>query len=257
MRPAPRSAPRRSGRGSPTGRGRRATRARSRPCGSCRGSGGCRRCRGRRRARPSRPAPSACARRGGRAAGGPASARSPRSSASSTSSSISAARIAGGFSTNTCLPASSACLRERVVGRHGRRDHDRLELGVGEHLLERAGRARAREAPRELRRGAPRTASQIQRRSARSSTLRTRFAPQAPSPTCADADAVAQSFQTLPSTSRPAGRVAEVDDDLRALDDVGVVDRRVRGHDRDAVVGLGLERRRASCRRTRATCGSW
>ncbi len=34
---------------------------------------------------------------------------SPRSVASATSSSISAARIAGGFSTKTWMPASSAC----------------------------------------------------------------------------------------------------------------------------------------------------
>ena len=45
-------------------------------------------------------------------------------------------------------------LGERVVRRDGRRDHDRLELRVGEQLLEVGGRARAREAPREL--GAPR-----------------------------------------------------------------------------------------------------
>ncbi len=42
-----------------------------------------------------------------------------------------------------------------------------------------------------------------------------------------------------------AGGVAEVDDDLGALDDVAVVDCGVRGDDRDAVVALGLERRGA------------
>ena len=41
-------------------------------------------------------------------------------------------------------------LGERVVGRDGRRDHDRLELGVGEQLVVGAGRERVREAPREL-----------------------------------------------------------------------------------------------------------
>ena len=56
--------------------------------------------------------------------------------ASATSSSISSARIAGGFSTKTCLPASQRLLGERVVRRHGRRDDDRLELGVGEQLVE-------------------------------------------------------------------------------------------------------------------------
>ena len=135
-------------------------------------------------------------------------------------------------------------LRERVVGRHGRREHDRLEVGVGEQLVvgARSRRAFGKRRAKVSRRSSE--ASQIQVSSPRTSRLRTRFWPQAPSPTCADADGVrAHSFQTFPSTSWPAGRVAEVDDDLRAADEVGVVDRRVGGDDRDAVVGLGLERR--------------
>ena len=115
-----------------------------------RGSGGSRRRRRRRRARPRRRAPSPCAGRGGRAAGGPASARGRRARASSTSSSISSPRIAGGFSTKTCLPASSASLRELVVGRHRRRDHDRLD-GRRPRAARRVGRhACSRVALREL-----------------------------------------------------------------------------------------------------------
>ena len=135
-------------------------------------------------------------------------------------------------------------LRERVVRRHRRRDDDRLELGVGEQLVERAGRrARWGSAARTARAAPPRR-RRSSARSASSSTLRTRFAPQAPRPDLADADGSLRASTPCP---RPRGRAVALRKSTTTFaraHDVGVVDRRVRGDDRDAVVGLGLERRR-------------
>ena len=73
-----------------------------------------------------------------------------RSSARATSSSASEAESAGGFSTKTCLPASSASARELVVRRHRRGDDDGLEGVVLQEILESARHAGARVAGAEL-----------------------------------------------------------------------------------------------------------
>ena len=67
------------------------------------------------------------------------------------------ARIAGGFSTKTCLPASSACLRERVVRRDGRRDA-RPRRARGRRAAPRSRRSTraCRDSAGEAARGAPR-----------------------------------------------------------------------------------------------------
>ena len=87
--------------------------------------------------------------------------------------SASAALVASGFSTKQCLPARATRDRELGVRRHGRGEHDRVELGVVEQLARarpscaRAGkRARQRaRAPARRRRTASAARSRRSRRS--------------------------------------------------------------------------------------------
>ena len=55
--------------------------------------------------------------------------------------------IASGFSQTTCLPASSACLRLRVVEMVRRRQMDDVDAIVGEHRLEAVVRLGQRHGP--------------------------------------------------------------------------------------------------------------
>ena len=72
---------------------------------------------------------------------------------------------ASGFSTKTCLPASSARERERVVGADRRRERDRLDRRVVEHARRRSVvAADARVAPRRSRSSASLVAGRRRRR---------------------------------------------------------------------------------------------
>ena len=146
-------------------------------------------------------------------------------------------------------------LRERVVRRHRRRDHDRVERRrSASRSSKSAGRPRARVAARELLPGAPR-----RRRRASELGEVVEVADEVRAPVAeaglADADRL-YSFQTfaLAASWPPVALRKSTTTSARSTTS-RVVDRRVRGHDRDAVVGLRLERRRASAPRTRARAG--
>ena len=102
---------------------------------------------------------------------------SPRSSASAQSSSASALVWACGFSTKTCLPAVERLLGELEMRDDRGRDHDRVQLGVGQQLVEVGRRLRLRMA-RQASASRSGERSQSQRRSASSPKFRARFGPQ-------------------------------------------------------------------------------
>ena len=156
----------------PRRRARRATRARSRRRAACRGSGGCSRCSGCRRARPSRRSPSARDAPGGTRAGArpsamPAGLRRRGDRALGVGD-----RLRERLLDEAVLAGLEHALGERGVRRHRRREHDGVELGVVEQVVEVGGEARAREgrapsarAPRRRRRSTTRARSPAARRS--------------------------------------------------------------------------------------------
>ena len=144
-------------------------------------------------------------------------------------------------------------LRERVMRRHGCRDDDAVDAirlraaRRSRSTSSRQGSARrtARAATRRDRRA--RRARRARRSCARGSGPSSRGRPLRP---CSQLPDLAVHLGAL-------RRVAEVDDDVAAPHDLRVVDRRMRGHDHDAVVRLGLERRPTCSPSNCATYGSW
>ena len=178
------------------GRARRATRARSRPAGSCRGSGGFRR---GRETSPSSPAVDHLLQLGhGRVVEQEVAGHEHEAALLGERTELLGLRAA-------TAPAASrrrracrlrACLAQLVVRDDRGRDDDRVQLGVGEQLVEVARRPRLWMAPRALleqvrRRGRRASAGRRARRSSGRGSGPSSRAPPAPTRT-------AHSFQTFP-----------------------------------------------------------
>ena len=181
-----------------------------------------------------------------------------RCSASATRSSISAAVIAGGFSTSTCLPASSArrassaCVGTGVATTTA--SSASSASSSSKSVVARACGKRPRVLARARRR--PRRRSTRARRGCRS--FARGWGPSSRGPLRALAFG-SKLPDLVGAPARLAGGIPEVDDELGALDDVVVVDAGVVGDDGDAVVGRRVELRptRARARAALGTCGSW
>ena len=130
-------------------------------------------------------------------------------------------------------------LRELVVGRHRGRDDDGVDLLVRQQVGERGRRARLRVARAEL--GQPlRVGVADPRELGELADDPDDVLPPAADARMGDAG---QSFQTFSLViARAARGVAEVDDELRVVDQLRVVDARVRRRDHDDVVRRRLER---------------
>ena len=104
----------------------------------------------------------------------------PLSSAAATARSASATDCASGFSTKQCLPARSTRSASARVGGHRGGEHDGVELGVAEQVVELGGEARRRERARvALARDASEASQhQVSSQPGREAKLRARFGPQ-------------------------------------------------------------------------------
>ena len=127
----------RRGAAAPRRRGPRATRARSRRRAPCRDSAGSRRCSARRPGPPQSTSSFSRTRPGWYSSRWPTISVRPLSAAAATTLSASATDWASGFSTNTCLPASSTRRASSRVRGHGRGHHHGVEVRVGEQLVDR------------------------------------------------------------------------------------------------------------------------
>ena len=153
------------------------------------------------------------------------------------------ARLRLGLLDEDVLACEQRPLRELVVRDDGRRDHDRVQLRVGEHLVEARRRPGLRMAGRGLR-------EQVGRQVAEPAEVGElgEVAGEVRAPVAEARVAHAHrrhSFQTFPfDVPFEPGRVPEVDDERRLLDELVVVDPRVRRDDDDAVDARRVERGR-------------
>ena len=178
---APRRAPRRRGRAPPRRRGRRGSTARSRRRAACRGSAGCRRCsRSRRPARRTSASSLSLRTPGWYSSRCPTISTRPARCAAATARSASADRLGQRLLHEAVLAGLQHPHGQVGVRGHRRGQHDRVQVGVGEQLVE------VRRGPgRGQRRGPAGRAPPRRRRTARSprapgmaAKLRARLGPQ-------------------------------------------------------------------------------